>query len=126
MVTPVFSAMVMSFTDFDMLSTPVFVGLDNYKQLFLEDSEFLIALKNTLLIALVVGPFSFIFSFLMAWFINQLKFKNAFALAFYIPSICGGGLAGIWGLLFSSDRYGIINDLLYNLGIISSPIAFAT
>lgn len=126
-VIPVFTAIVLSLFEYDMMSSPVFVGLKNFKQLFMEDEEFSIALKNTLIFAVIVGPLSFMFSFLMAWMINQLKFRNAFALAFYIPSITSsGGMATVWGLLFSSDRYGLINNVLFNLGIINTPIMFAS
>lgn len=126
-VVPVFTAIVLSLFEYDMMSSPVFVGLQNFKQLFMEDEEFSIALKNTLIFAIIVGPLSFMFSFLMAWMINQLKFRNAFALAFYIPSITSsGGMATVWGLLFSSDRYGLINNVLFNLGIINTPIMFAS
>ena len=126
-VIPVFTAIVLSLFEYDMMSSPVFVGLQNFKQLFMEDEEFSIALKNTLIFAIIVGPLSFMFSFLMAWMINQLKFRNAFALAFYIPSITSsGGMATVWGLLFSSDRYGLINNVLFNLGIINTPIMFAS
>ncbi len=126
LVIPVGTAVVLSFTDYDMMSSPVWVGIDNYRQLFMHDEEFAIAFKNTLLFALVIGPFSFIFSFIMAWLINQLKCRNAFTLAFYVPSIASGGaMATIWGLIFSNDRYGIINSVLYKLGIISTPIMFS-
>ena len=126
-VIPVFTAVVLSLYEYDMMSSPVFVGLQNFKELFMDDEEFMIALKNTLAFAIIVGPLAFMFSFLMAWMINQLKFRNAFALAFYIPSITSaGGMATVWGLLFSSDRYGLINNFLFNAGIINTPIMFSS
>ena len=89
-VIPVVISFGLCLTDYDMLSAPKFIGFDNFKELFLEDSEFSIALKNTLIFSCVVGPFTLIFQFIMAWFINQLKFRKWFTLAFYIPSISAG------------------------------------
>lgn len=125
-IIPVITAIVLSFTDYNMMSAPHFVGLTNYKLLLLEDEEFLIALKNTLVFAAIVGPLSFCLSFIMAWIIDQLKGKNLFALAFYAPSITSAvGMSAIWGLIFSNDRYGVINNFLYNLGVIDTPIMFS-
>lgn len=125
-IIPVITAIVLSFTDYNMMSAPHFVGLENYALLLLEDEEFGIALRNTLLFSVIVGPFTFCLSFLLAWIINQLKCKNMFALALYAPSIVSSvGTAAIWALMFSSDRYGVINNLLYNLGIIDTPIMFS-
>lgn len=125
-IVPVIASIVLSFTDYNMMSAPHFVGLTNYKLLLLEDEEFLIALKNTLIFAAIVGPLSFCLSFIMAWVIDQLKGRDFFALAFYAPSITSAvGMSAIWGLIFSNDRYGIINNFLYNLGIINTPIMFS-
>lgn len=125
-IVPVIASIVLSFTDYNMMSAPHFVGLTNYKLLLLEDEEFLIALKNTLIFAAIVGPLSFCLSFIMAWVIDQLKGRDLFALAFYAPSITSAvGMSAIWGLIFSNDRYGIINNFLYTLGVIDTPIMFS-
>ena len=59
----------------------------------------------------------------MAWILNDMKGRTIFALAFYAPSITSGtAMAVIWGYFFSSDSYGLINNFLMNLGLISSPI----
>ena len=59
-VIPVVAAIALSFTDFNMLQTPNFVGFDNYKTLFLNDDVFIIAVKNTLILAMITGPLSYI------------------------------------------------------------------
>ena len=67
--------------------------------------------------------FGYVMSFLVAWVINELKFRKAFALAFYAPSITSGiAMSVVWLYFFSSDRYGFVNNLLINLGIILEPI----
>ncbi len=123
-ILPVLASIVLSFTDYDMLRMPKFVGFSNYTYLFLEDDIFIIALKNTFTFALISGPLSYIMSFLFAWLICQTgKLRNFFSLAFYAPSICSGiAMSTVWLYFFSSDSYGFINNTLMSIGIISSPI----
>ncbi|HHY83479.1 MAG TPA: sugar ABC transporter permease [Clostridiales bacterium] len=122
-VIPVFVSFGLSFTRYSMLEPPVWVGLTNFKILLMDDDIFLIALKNTMIFALITGPLGYIMSFMAAWVINQLKFKNGFALAFYAPSITSGiAMSVVWMYFFSGDRYGLINNLLLNLGLIVEPI----
>ena len=112
-VVPVFLSIVISFTDFNLLQTPNFVFLDNYIRLFLDDDIFIIAIKNTLIFAVIVGPASYLMSLLVAWFINELppKIRAVVTLVFYAPSI-SGQVYLIWGTLFSGDSYGWVNATL--------------
>lgn len=122
-VIPVFVSLYISFTDYDMLQTPKFVGIDNYRTLFLDDDIFQLSVKNTLLFAVISGPIGLFASFIMAWLINRMKFRNMYAIAFYAPSITSGiAISTVWLYIFSPNRYGLVNNALINLGIISSPI----
>ncbi|MBQ3529041.1 MAG: sugar ABC transporter permease [Oscillospiraceae bacterium] len=122
-VIPVVAAIVLSFTDFNMLQTPNFVGFDNYKTLFLNDDIFIIAVKNTMILAFITGPVGYIACFVFAWFINELpnKIRAFMTLIFYAPSITGGAYF-IWTYILSSDRYGVLNGVLMKLGFLDSPI----
>ena len=126
---PVLLSFILSFTSFNMLeiSWDIFIGIDNYTRLFFEDDIFLQACKNTLVFAMVIGPVSYILSFLVAWFINELapKVRAVVTLIFYAPNI-GGSVYLIWATLFSSDSYGYVNGMLLDLGMITKPIAFFT
>lgn len=126
-VIPVVAAIVLSFTDFNMLQTPNFVGFDNYKTLFLNDDVFIIAVKNTLILAMITGPLSYIACFVFAWFINELpnKLRAFMTVVFYAPSISGGVL-GIWAYIFSGDRLGVLNSLLMKFGLLDAPIQWLT
>lgn len=121
---PVMTAFWLSFTDYNMIETPKFIGLTNYKLLIMDDAVFITALKNTLVFAFISGPISFLGSFVMAVLINNLKkFRNLFSLLFYAPSLVSGvSISVVWMYFFSNDRYGFINNILMNLGLISSPI----
>ena len=122
-VVPVLLSVFIGFTDFNMLELPNIVWLKNYVTLFFDDDVFLICIKNTFIFACIVGPSSYIMSFLVAWFINELppKVRALVTLVFYAPSI-SGQVYLIWGTLFSSDTYGWANATLMKLGIIQSEI----
>ncbi|MBE7001666.1 MAG: sugar ABC transporter permease [Ruminococcaceae bacterium] len=122
-VIPVVAAIVLSFTDFNMLQTPNFVGFDNYKTLFLNDDVFIIAVRNTMIMAFITGPVGYIACFIFAWFINELpnKVRSVMTLIFYAPSI-SGSVYVIWTYILSADRYGLLNGLLMKLGFIDAPI----
>ncbi|HEX7057205.1 MAG TPA: sugar ABC transporter permease, partial [Bacilli bacterium] len=122
-VLPVVMSILISFTYFNMLEFPRFIGWQNYARLFLNDDVFLIAVKNTILLAVITGPISYLACFLFAWIINDLrpKLRAFMTLIFYAPSI-SGNVYFLWQLIFSGDRYGIANGFLIKLGIILEPI----
>lgn len=122
-ILPVISSIVLSFTDFNMVTINNFVGFDNYIRMFLEDDIFTIALKNTLIYALVSGPVGFILSFVIAWFINELSrgLRTIITFVVYSPALVGN-IFFIWLYIFSSDSRGLLNDTLMKLGIITDPI----
>ncbi len=124
-VLPVVISVFMSFTDFNMLEMPNIVWFKNYISLFFDDDIFLIAIKNTFIFAVLVGPASYLLSFLVAWFINELppSIRAVVTLIFYAPSI-SGQVYTIWGVLFSADAYGWINATLLELELIDSEIAW--
>ena len=124
-VLPVVLSAVISLTDFNLLEWPNFVGPANYIRLFLDDDIFITACQNTLIFACIVGPVSYLLSFMVAWFINELspKVRAIVTLIFYAPSISGQAYL-IWKTLFSSDRYGWANAMLLKLDLITKEIAF--
>lgn len=126
-VLPIFASAALSFTDFNMLQWPKFVGLDNYMSLFLDDDVFLISVKNMLVLAFLTGPLSYFLCLVFAWLINEMPktLRMILTLIFYAPSIAGN-IFVIWTAILSGDRYGLLNGVLINLGIISDPIKWLT
>ena len=122
-IIPVALSLVLSFTSFNMLEWPKFIFMDNYITLFLDDDLFVTALKNTFIFAAVTGPASYLISYIVAWFINELppKVRAIVTLIFYAPSIAGNVYL-IWGTLFSGDAYGWVNGFLLDMGVIDTPI----
>lgn len=116
-----------SFTYFNVLEPAKFIGFENYINLFLNDDVFLIAVKNTLLIAAITGPIGYLASLMLAWFINELPrlLRAIMVVVFYAPSISGSAYL-IWSIIFNGDTYGYLNAFLLNLGIINQPIQWLT
>ncbi len=124
-VVPVILSIILSFTSFNMLEWPEFRFMDNYIQLFLGDDLFVTAFSNTILFAVTTGPLSFILSFVVAWFINELapRIRAFITIIFYAPSIAGTAYT-VWAIFFQGDIYGYVNGWLLKMGMISEPIVF--
>ena len=126
-LAPIAVAIFLSMTDYNLFQTPEFVGLTNYKLLFMDDDVFITAVSNTAVFAVISGPIGLIASFLFAWIINKAPFSKFFSLLFYAPSLTSAiAMSVVWMYFFSADRYGLINNVLFNLGIINEPILWNT
>ena len=125
-ILPIIVAIFLSFTYYNGISNPEFVGLDNYIYLFTQDSDFIkVILPNTLLFALVVGPGGYILSFFLAWVLSQLQKwpRTIFALIIYSPSMTMGiAMSVLWKIIFSGDEQGYLNAILLNMGFITEPV----
>lgn len=124
-VLPVIISFGLSFTYFNLLEAPRFIGWQNYLSLFLDDEIFITAIRNTLILAVITGPIGYMLSFVFAWLINELpnKFRSFVTLIFYAPSIAGNAIL-IWTLIFNSDIYGFANAYLIKFGLIAEPITW--
>jgi len=122
-VLPVTMSITLSFTSFNVLEPPVFIGWDNYIRLFLNDDIFRIAIRNTLIFAVITGPVSYFMCLLFAWIINEFRGKlRAFiTLIFYAPSISGNAYV-VWNLILRGDKYGILNGILLGLDLLNEPV----
>jgi len=127
MLIPTISSIVLSFTDFNMVQIPHFVGVDNYLRLLFSDKIFILSLKNTLILALITGPIGYILSFVLAWLINGFnrKLRNIFTFFIYSPTLAGN-VYFMWSYIFSSDRRGLLNNLLLQLKFINEPVYWLT
>lgn len=124
---PIAAAILLSFTDFNMVQLPNLVGLENYLRIFMEDAVFMKSLRNTLVYALVTGPIGFILSFVIAWLINELSHTVRTIVTFcvYAPALTGN-IFFIWSYIFSSDSAGFLNNVLIRIGLINDPIYWLT
>jgi len=122
-ILPVLSSVTLSFFDYDMVSSPIFVGLENYSRMFSGDDVFMKVLGNTLRFSIVAGPVSFLLSFMLAWMINEFTktLRVILTFIFYAPALVGNAYF-IWQILFSGDSYGYLNNILMSFGFITEPI----
>ena len=124
---PIIYSVVISFTNFNIFTTPTFVGWDNYLRMFFDDDVFIIAIRNTLIFALITGPVSYVLCFVFAWLINELrpKVRAVVTLIFYAPVLSGTAFS-VWSFIFSSDPYGLLHGYLMELGILREPMGWLT
>jgi multiple sugar transport system permease protein len=125
-IMPVILAVVLSFTNFDAVQFPKFIGFKNYITLLTEDSVFMqYVLPNTIKFALIAGPVGYSMAFLLAWMLAQIpkKPRTILALILYSPSMTAGvAMQVVWTTIFNGDQSGYLNSLLLRLGTILQPI----
>lgn len=117
LVVPMGMSLYYSFCDYNILSAPVFTGLDNFKHMF-RDATFFKTLKVTFFFAFVSVPLKLLFALFVAMLLlKNSKLSGFYRAAYYLPSIIGGSVAVsvLWKRMFSSD--GVINSLLQLIGI---------
>lgn len=117
---PIVAVVYYSFTDYSIVTPPVWIGLRNYQQL-IHDTVFWQALAHSF-IYLLVTPILIILCIILAIAVNRkLPGINAFRALYYIPVISGSIAVGIsWKLML--DTNGLLNGLLIWLGVIQNPI----
>ncbi len=117
---PIFAVAYYSFTDYSIVTPPVWVGLKNFQAL-IHDDVFWLALRNSF-IYLLVTPTLIVLCIILAIAVNRkLPGINAFRALYYIPVISGSIAVGIsWRLML--DTNGLLNSALIAIGLIKDPI----
>ncbi len=121
-VVPVIISIYLSFTTFNLLQPPKFVFIENYYKLFMLDELFIVAIKNTLLLATITGPVGYLLCLMFAWFLNEMppKFRAVLTLLFYAPALTQAST--IFTFIFSGDSQGLLNSVLLRWTLIINPI----
>ncbi len=117
-IGPALVSLYLSFTRFDLITDPQFVGLANYKRIFFSDAKFLAAMKVTFTYVLLAVPLKLMFALTVAMILNKgLRGLTVYRALFYLPSLLGGSvaIAVLWRKVFSGD--GLFNDILAIFGI---------
>jgi multiple sugar transport system permease protein len=122
---PMVASLVLSLTDYDVLSEPAFVGLANYEQL-LRDRNILASLGNTIFYTALHVPLSMALALALAMLLDGVRGRSAsvFRTIFYLPSITPPVAIGIIFLLFLNPQIGLLGEVLRAVGI--RPPAFTT
>jgi multiple sugar transport system permease protein len=119
-IIPIMFSLYFSFTDYDILASPVFSGLKNFRRM-VTDELFWKSLAVTFFYAFVSVPSRLVFAFIVAvLFKRASRMIRLYQAAYYLPSIVGGSIAVavMWRRLFLTD--GAINAILQAMGINST------
>ena len=117
MIVPMGISLYYSFCSYDILSPPVFTGLQNFKTMF-ADETFYKSIKVTFFFAFVSVQLRLLFALIVAMLLlKSTKLTGFYRAAYYLPSIIGGSVAVaiLWKRMFATD--GVINKLLQAVGI---------
>ena len=120
---PFVASLALSFTQYDLIDPPTYIGLQNYTELATDDPLFVKSLGVTLLFAALAVPMRVGFALFVAHVLNhKMRGINFFRAAFYIPSILGGSVATavLWRFIFAKE--GLVNLLMMKIGL--TPIAW--
>ena len=116
---PIASSLYYSFTNYDLFSSPKWVGIDNYKNILFDNSRILQALKVTSTYVFLGVPLQLFTALMLALVLNKgVKGLPAFRAMFYIPSLLGGSvaIAVLWRQLFGLT--GVFNKFLIAVGAV--------
>ena len=127
-IIPMVIAIALSFTNFNTIEFPDFVGFMNYINLITQDEIFMqYVLPNTVVYVLIVGVGGYVLSFFLAWILAQISKvpRTILALIFYSPSMTSGvAMTVLWKIIFTGDQTGYLNSILMKLGVITEPIVW--
>ena len=117
---PIIAVIWYSFTDYDIATPPIFIGLDNYAKL-LEDETFRLAIVHSF-VYLLVTPILIVLSIALAIIVNRrLKGIHIFRALYFVPAISGSIAIGLaWRWIF--ERNGLLNSVLVSMGVIDTPV----
>ncbi len=127
MVIPMGLSLYLSFTRYSVLTSPVWVGFKNYKEIFTADPRFWQALKVTFTYVLGAVPLRLIFALFLAVLFSQKRaLVGLYRTMYYIPSLIGGSVAVavMWRQLFGV--YGALNSALLKAGLVESGFGWNT
>ena len=115
---PVLASLYLSFTDFDLLRDPRWIGLDNYVRIATNDPKFAASMRVTFLYVALAVPFKLVFALAVAMILNRgIAGLPLYRAMFYLPSLLGASvaIAVLWRKVFAGD--GLMNQLLALFGI---------
>jgi multiple sugar transport system permease protein len=117
-VGPMLASLYLAFTDFDITTSPRWIGLDNFRRMFTEDPRYWQSVRVTLTYVVVSVPLVLAFALALAVILNRgLRFLSLYRSLYYLPSLMGSSvaIAILWRQVFGAD--GLVNAILGVFGI---------
>jgi len=114
---PLLSSAYYSFTRYDLIKPPIWIGLGNFKEIFTDDPRFWTVVYNTIFYVGISVPLGVMVAFLLASLLNtKIVARSAFRAIFYIPAIVPAVCSAMVWLFIYNNQYGVINNILRGLG----------
>ena len=117
-IGPMATSLYLSFTNFDLLTSPDWVGADNYIRMFTNDAKFWTSMRVTMFFVIFSVPLKLCFALAVAMLLNRgIRGLPLYRALFYLPSLLGASvaIAILWRQIFAGD--GLVNKLLLMIGI---------
>jgi multiple sugar transport system permease protein len=115
---PMAASFFYSFTTYDIVTPPKFVGFENFRELFLEDQQYLNAIKNTFTYAFLAIPLGLLVSFSVALLLNmKVRFQALFRTIFFLPSIVPDIASALLWAWILNTQFGLVNQFLKTIGL---------
>lgn len=117
---PIVASFMLAFTDYDLFTSPQWIGLDNFKRMFFEDARYWRSVRATFYYVFTAVPLRLVVALAVAMLLNQgRRFVSVYRAAYYAPSILGGSVAVavMWRQVWGGRNLGLINFILQALGL---------
>jgi multiple sugar transport system permease protein len=122
---PILASFYYSFTEYDVVTPPRFIGLENFRVLFLEDQQYHKAIANTIFYAFLAIPLGMAFSFCIALLLNmKVRGMAAFRTVFYLPSILPDIASALLWAWILNTQFGLLNQGIKAVGL--KPVPWLT
>jgi multiple sugar transport system permease protein len=123
---PMVSSLYFSFTKYTLLTSPEWIGTENYRLLFTRDPFFWLAIRNTLWIIGIGVPLRIVFGVFTAWLLTlPRRGSRVYRTIYFLPSIAPPAAAALAFVVVFNPRFGPINQILRGIGIGDPPLWFA-
>jgi multiple sugar transport system permease protein len=119
---PIIASVALSLTEYNIITPPRFIGLENYRQMLFEDRTFWVSIRVTLKFMILSVPLYLVCGLLLSLLLNlKIRGINFFRTIFFLPSVLSGvAVAVLWVALLNPD-VGAVNELLRGIGISDPP-----
>jgi ABC-type sugar transport system permease subunit len=121
-IIPIIASIALSLSEYNIITSPHFVGLENYREMLFDDRTFWVSIRVTLKFMVLSVPLYLVCGLVLSLLLNlKIRGINLFRTIFFVPSVLSGvAVAVLWVALLNPD-VGAVNSILRNIGISDPP-----
>jgi len=121
-IIPIIASIALSLSEYNIITSPHFVGLENYREMLFDDRTFWVSIRVTLKFMVLSVPLYLVCGLILSLLLNlKIRGINFFRTIFFLPSVLSGvAVAVLWVALLNPD-VGAVHELLRNLGMSDPP-----